>query len=102
MTFEEYLEKNGPTLEKLAGMKIGQRTDAALDAYQDWLGIRHDIDSDECSAGEYAFLTAFDLATEIMVYMHMVQDARAAEQETRRKAECLLIAQKAAAEQATK
>ncbi len=74
MAFSDYLEKYGPSVKELAEMTARCRRTKAANALESYIfdqkGTR------ETRRG--AFLSAWDLCQEVMVFMHMAQDARAA------------------------
>lgn len=75
MTFQEYLEKSGPGIKELAEMPSWNRRGMVQTAYALYLNDQY---SRTISTNEMlAVLAGFDVATELMAFMHMAQDARA-------------------------
>jgi len=74
MKFGEHLQRYGPSIKELTEMPLEKRRLRAFHVFNDWL---------TCRPEQYsrAFLEAFDLATEVMVFMHVAQEARAAKEE---------------------
>jgi len=80
MTFSEYLETQGPSLDILITIPAKEREVMARLAFHWYLAGQTNQPIED---REQAFVDGWDLATEVMVYQYMAQSARElAEKET--------------------
>lgn len=72
MTFEQYLDKYGPSVRELAGMSCEQRVRAASMAYHRWINgqLPNSLEA------TIDFRRGLELGQEIMVFQHMMQNSR--------------------------
>ena len=74
MTFLKYLEKHGPSIKEFAEMQTQNRPGMLQTAYALYLDLEYGrtINTQEM----LAVIAGFEVATELMVWQHMAQQAR--------------------------
>lgn len=80
MTFREYLDKNGPSIEELAAMRRETRLHELTNAYSEYLAW---LDKPMPGPRQLGFIEGHEIAVDVMAYAHMAQDARQYEQSSK-------------------